>query len=333
MTLTDRPRTTIILYGSLLLIGLVAPFFVYPMFLMKVYVYGLWAVAFNLLFGFSGLLSFGHGAFFGTAAYATGHAIKAWGLSPDLGIIFGVLVGTGLAGVFGIFAIQRAGIYFAMITFALAEVVHFVALKMPLTGGENGLTQVKPGMFLGILDLSKPLVMYFVCFGIFILAFLVFVRIIHSPFGLALKAMKDSEDRAISLGYSPLRLKFQAFVLSGALAALAGSLKVVVFEFASLSDVHWLTNGQVILMTLLGGVGTYLGPVLGALVITGLENYLAFLGHWVTIITGLIFIVCVITFRRGICGEIPFLYEKYRRQLPGGRRSRSSSNSANATNQ
>jgi len=313
MILPEKSRATLYLYAALFLLGVLAPFVVYPMFVMKIYVYGLFAVAFNLLFGFAGLLSFGHGAFFGTAAYATGHAIKVWGLTPDVGILFGVLLGTGLAGVVGAFAIQRAGIYFAMITFALAEVIHFIAMKMPLTGGENGLTQVRRGMFLGVFDLSVPLVMYFVCFGIFILAFLFFLRIIHSPFGLALRAMKDGEDRAISLGYSPPRLKFQAFILSGMLAALAGSLKVVVFEFASLSDVHWMTSGHVILMTLLGGVGTYIGPVFGSLVVTFLEDYLSFLGQWVTIITGCIFIVCVIGFRRGVCGEINVLYDKLRR--------------------
>ncbi len=312
MKLTEKSRTSLYLYAALFLLGIVAPFFVYPMFLMKIYVYGLFAVAFNLLFGFAGLLSFGHVAFFGTAAYATGHAIKAWELSPELGILFGVLLGTVLAAVAGVVAIRRSGIYFAMITFALVEFAHFFAMKIPLTGGENGLTQVSRGIFLGVFDLSHPLVMYFVCFGIFVLAFLFFIRITRSPFGLALQAMKDGEDRVISLGYSPPRLKFQAFVLSGMLAALAGSLKVVVFEFASLSDVDWMTNGQVILMTLLGGVGTFIGPLFGSLVVTFIEDYLAFLGQWVTILTGGIFIVCVISFRRGVIGEIPLVYDRFK---------------------
>lgn len=318
MTSTNSLRITLYVYAGLILLGFIAPFFVYPMILMKIYVFALFGMAFNLLFGYAGLLSFGHVVFFGTAAYATGHSVKVWGLSPELGILYGVLLGTILAAVVGAFAIRRAGIYFAMITFALVEVGHFVAMKVPLTGGENGLTQVPRGVLFGIFDLTSPLVMYFFVFAVFVLAFLMIVRIVGSPFGLALRSMKENESRAISLGYSPPRLKFQAFVLSGLLAALAGSMKVMVYEFASLSDVHWLTNGQVILMTLLGGVGTFLGPLFGSVVVVFIEDYMSFLGQSVTIVTGGIFIVCIIGFRRGLVGEMPFIYAKLRNRFAPG---------------
>lgn len=305
-----RNNREVAAFAVLLAIAIVAPAGVYPLFLMKVYYFALFAIAFNLLFGFAGLLSFGHCAFFGAAAYLTGHAIKVWGLPPELGMLFGIAAGTALGAAFGALAIRRSGIYFAMITFALAELVYFMANRLPFTGGENGLTQVRRGIFLGVFDLSNELVMYYVALALFLLGFLVFVRIIRSPFGLALRAIKQNENRAISLGYKVDRYKLIAFVLSAFLVSVAGALKVVVMEFASLSDVHWQTGGQVILMALLGGIGTFFGPVVGTVVVLVIEEYLAFLGQWVTFLTGAIFVVCVLTFRHGFVGELPMLKQR-----------------------
>lgn len=298
----------------LLAIALAAPFFLYPLFLMKVYYLALFAIAFSLLFGFGGLLSFGHCAFFGTAAYLTGYAIKAWRFPPEFGILFGVACGTILGVAFGAMAIRRSGIYFAMITFALAEMVYFLANRLPFTGGENGLTQVPRGIFLGLFDLKSEITMYYVTLAIFGMGFFVFVRAIRSPFGLALRAIKQNETRAASLGYKVARFKLTVFALSAFLASLAGAMKVVVIEFASLSDVHWHLGGQAILMALLGGVTTFMGPVVGAVIVLLLEEYLAFLGQWVTFITGAIFVVCVMTFRRGILGELPDLLNRLRKK-------------------
>ncbi|MFZ5780155.1 MAG: branched-chain amino acid ABC transporter permease [Pseudomonadota bacterium] len=298
--------------AGLLAVALVAPFFLYPLFLMKVYYLALFAIAFSLLFGFGGLLSFGHCAYFGTAAYLTGHAIKIWDFPPELGILFGVACGTVLGVVFGAMAIRRSGIYFAMITFALAEMIYFLANRLPFTGGENGLTQVPRGVFLGLFNLKNEITMYYVTLAVFALGFFVFVRAIRSPFGLALRAIKQNETRAESLGYKVSRFKLLAFALSAFLASLAGAMKVVVIEFASLSDVHWQLGGQAILMALLGGVTTFLGPLLGAVIVLLLEEYLAFLGQWVTFITGAIFVICVLTFRRGILGELPDLWNRLR---------------------
>jgi len=300
-------------YAILVLVAIAAPFFFYPLFVMKIYYLALFAIAFSLLFGFGGLLSFGHCAFFGAAAYLAGHSIKIWGLSPELGILFGVACGTLLGVAFGALAIRRSGIYFAMITFALAEVIYFAANRLPFTGGENGMTQVTRGMFLGFIDLRNELAMYYVTLALFACGFFVFVRTIRSPFGLTLRAIKQNETRAASLGYKISSFKLSAFALSAFLASLAGAIKVVVIEFASLSDVHWHLGGQTILMALLGGVSTFFGPVVGAVIVLVLEEYLAFLGQWVTLITGLIFIVCVLTFRRGLLGELPDLIEKLRR--------------------
>ena len=283
----------------------VAPFAgVYPVFLMKALCFALFACAFNLLLGFGGLLSFGHAMFLGTAGYVAAHAAKVWGLPFELSVLTGTVAAAALGAVVGALAIRRQGIYFAMITLAIAQMMFFVYLQTPFTHGEDGIQSVPRGKLLGLFDLSNTLTMYYVVLAIFGLAFLLICRIVHSPFGQVLKAIRESEPRAISLGYDADRYKFLAFVLSATLAGLAGATKAIVFQLASLTDVHWTMSGEVVLMTLLGGLGTLFGPVVGAFVITGLENYLAGFGEWVTVITGLIFVVCVLAFRRGIVGEL-----------------------------
>ena len=308
-------------YG-LLLLGLVAAPFLgaYPIFVMKLMCFALFASAFNLLLGYTGLLSFGHAAFLGGAAYVTGHAIKVWGLTPEVGLLFGTAGGAFLGLVFGWLAIRRQGIYFSMITLALAQMLFFVCLQAPFTGGEDGLQGVPRGKLFGVIDLQSDLVMYYVALVIVVAAFLLIVRTIHSPFGQVLKGIKENEPRAISLGYDTHRFKLLAFVLSAALAGLAGSLKTLVLGFATLSDVHWTASGQVILMTLVGGLGTLSGPLIGSAVVVLLENkigefgnllaavtsveWFKTLGESVTMVTGLIFVICVLAFRRGIMGEI-----------------------------
>jgi branched-chain amino acid transport system permease protein len=308
-------------YGLLLLALIVAPFVgAYPVFVMKLMCFALFAAAFNLLLGFTGLLSFGHAAFLGTAAYITGYSMKFWGLSPELGMLAGTLGGALLGLLFGWLAIRRQGIYFAMITLALAQMVFFVCLQVPYTGGEDGLQGVPRGKLFGLIDLANDLTMYYVVLAIVVAAFLLIVRTVHSPFGQVLKAIKENEPRAISLGYDTTRFKLLAFVLSAALTGLAGSLKTVVLGFATLSDAHWTTSGHVVLMTLMGGLGTLSGPIVGSAVVVLIENKIGELGtflgritgfEWfntlgesVTIVTGLIFVVCVLAFRRGIMGEI-----------------------------
>src|SRR5678815_1551403 len=268
---------------------------IYPVFLMKALCFALFACAFNLLLGFGGLLSFGHAMFLGMAGYVSAHAAKVWGFPPELAIL-------GL--VAGALAIRRQGIYFAMITLALAQMVFFFCLQAPFTHGEDGIQSVPRGKLFGVLDLSNTLVMYYVVLAIFLAAFLLIFRIIHSPFGNVLKAIRENEPRAISLGYDAERYKLLAFVLSATLAGLAGATKAIVFQLASLTDVHWTMSGEVVLMTLLGGMGTIFGPVVGAFAIIGLESYLAGFGQWVTVITGAIFVVCVLSFRRGVVGEL-----------------------------
>ncbi|CAN7489199.1 branched-chain amino acid ABC transporter permease [Acidovorax sp. LjRoot129] len=308
-------------YG-LLLLGLVAAPFLgaYPVFVMKLMCFALFASAFNLLLGFTGLLSFGHAAFLGGAAYVTGHAIKVWGLTPEVGLLLGTAGGALLGLLFGWLAIRRQGIYFSMITLALAQMLFFACLQAPFTGGEDGLQGVPRGKLFGIISLQSDLVMYYVTLVVVVLAFLVIVRTIHSPFGQVLKGIKENEPRAISLGYDTHRFKLLAFVLSAALAGLAGSLKTLVLGFATLSDVHWTASGQVILMTLVGGLGTLSGPLIGSAVVVLLENkigefgnllaaltsveWFRTLGESVTMVTGLIFVICVLAFRRGIMGEI-----------------------------
>ena len=283
----------------------VAPFLgVYPVFVMKALCFALFACAFNLLIGFGGLLSFGHAMFLGTAGYVTAHAAKEWGWPPEAAILAGTVAATLLGVVAGALAIRRQGIYFAMITLALAQMIFFFYLQAPFTHGEDGIQAVPRGRLFGVLDLSHTLVMYYVVLAIFVAAFLFIYRIVHSPFGQVLKAIRENEPRAISLGYDAERYKLLAFVLSAALSGLAGSVKAIVFQLASLTDVHWTMSGEVVLMTLLGGMGTIFGPVVGAFAIVGLESYLAGFGQWVTVITGAIFVVCVLAFRRGIVGEL-----------------------------
>ena len=277
---------------------------VYPVFLMKALCFALFACAFNLLIGFGGLLSFGHAMFLGTAGYVCAHAAKEWGWPPEAAIFIGTFASTVLGAVVGALAIRRQGIYFAMITLALAQMIFFFYLQAPFTHGEDGIQSVPRGMLFGVLDLTRTLVMYYVVLAIFLAAFVFIYRIVHSPFGQVLKANRENEPRAISLGYDAERYKFLAFVLSAALSGLAGSVKAIVFQLASLTDVHWTMSGEVVLMTLLGGMGTIFGPVVGAFAIIGLESYLARFGQWVTVITGLIFVVCVLAFRRGIVGEL-----------------------------
>jgi branched-chain amino acid transport system permease protein len=283
---------------------IVAPFVFYPVFLMKALCFSLFACAFNLLLGFGGLLSFGHAMFLGFAGYASAHAAKVWGLPTELAILTGTAAATVLGFVVGLLAIRRQGIYFAMITLALAQMVFFYALQAPFTGGEDGIQSVPRGKFLGMVDLNDNRVMYFFVLGVFAAAFLLIYRVIHSPFGQVLKAIRDNESRAISLGYRTDRYKLAAFVLSAALAGLAGATKAIVFQLASLTDVHWSMSGEVVLMTLLGGMGTVFGPVAGAFVIAAMESYLSDLGAWVTIAQGMIFVICVLAFRRGMLGEL-----------------------------
>jgi branched-chain amino acid transport system permease protein len=287
-----------------------APVVVYPVFMMKVMCFALFACAFNLLIGFGGLLSFGHAMFLGTAGYAAAHSAKVWGFPPEAAIVFGTFSAFVLGLVTGLLAIRRQGIYFAMITLALAQMIYFFYLQAPFTHGEDGIQAVPRGKLFGFIDLSNITVMYFTVFVIFIGGFLLIYRVIHSPFGQVLKAIRESEPRAISLGYDTTRYKFMAFVLSATLAGLAGATKSIVFQLASLTDVHWTMSGEVVLMTLLGGLGTIFGPVVGALIIISMENYLAQLGAWVTIVQGAIFVVCVLTFRRGVIGEIANLLKK-----------------------
>jgi branched-chain amino acid transport system permease protein len=276
---------------------------IYPVFLMKALCFAIFACAFNLLLGFGGLLSFGHAMFLGTAGYVCAHAAKEWGFTPELAILAGTAASTLLGVIVGALAIRRQGIYFAMITLAIAQMMYFFYVQAPFAHGEDGIQSVPRGKLFGVLDLSNTLTMYYFVLVIFLGAFLLIYRVIHSPFGQVLKAIRENEPRAISLGYDANRYKLLAFILSAALAGLAGATKAIVFQLASLTDVHWTMSGEVVLMTLLGGMGTIFGPVVGAFVIVSLENYLAPFGQWVTVITGTIFVICVLAFRRGIVGE------------------------------
>ncbi len=292
------------LFIAMALVFLLAPLVVYPVFLMKVMCFALFACAFNLLIGYGGLLSFGHSMFFGAAAYVSAHAAKVWGFTPELAILFATACTVVLGFIAGSLAIRRQGIYFAMITLALAQMVYFFSLQVPFTGGEDGIQAVPRGRLFGLVDLSNVWAMYAVVFTVFLGGFALIYRVIHSPFGQVLKAIRENESRAISLGYDTDRFKLLAFVLSAALSGLAGATKSLVFQLASLTDVHWTMSGEVVLMTLLGGLGTIFGPVIGAAVIITMQNYLAQLGAWVTVVQGVIFVVCVLAFRRGIVGEI-----------------------------
>ena len=288
----------------------VAPFAIYPVFLMKALCFALFACAFNLLIGYVGLLSFGHAVFLGSAGYAAAHSAKVWGFPPELAILFGTAVAGGLGVVLGTLAIRSRGIYFANITLALAQMLYFYCLQAKFTGGEDGIQSVPRGTLLGVVDLRQTLPMYFLVLAVFLIGFLAVYRAIHSPFGQVLKAIRENEPRAVSLGFRAEHYKLIAFVLSATLSGLAGATKALVFQLASLTDVHWTMSGEVVLMTLLGGLGTVFGPVVGAFVLITLEHYLAQIGAWFTIVQGAIFVVCVLIFRRGIVGEIARLIRR-----------------------
>lgn len=294
----------------LVVVGIIAPYLFYPVFVMKVMCFALFACAFNLLLGYTGLLSFGHAAFFGSAGYIAGYTIKAMGFPPELGILAGTVTAGVLGYVFGSLAIRSSGIYFAMITLALAQMIYFLALQFPFTGGEDGLQGVPRGRLFGVIDLSHTMNLYFLVFALFLGGVWVVYRAVHSPFGQVLKAIRENEPRAVSLGYDVEKYKLASFVLSAVLSGLAGATETLVFQLAALTNVHWYTSGEVVLMTLLGGMGTVFGPVVGAAVVVTLQNYGGELGEWVTVLTGVIFVVCVLVFRRGIVGEIAALYRR-----------------------
>ena len=304
---TEKSRTALSVQAGFLLAGLLllllAPFFFYPIFLMKLLCFALFACAFNLLLGYTGLLSFGHATFFGGAAYFTAYTVKSWGLPPELGILIGVAGAAFLGLVMGFFAIRRQGIYFAMITLALSQMFFFFCLQAKFTEGEDGIQSVPRGHLFGFIDLNSSTNMYYFVLAVFLVGILIIWRFINSPFGMILKSIRENEQRAISLGYSVARYKLGAFVMSAALSGLAGAVKSIVFQFATLTDVAWQMSGEVILMTLLGGIGTLIGPLFGAGLVVALENYLATSEFPVTIITGIVFMVCVLIFRRGIIGE------------------------------
>ena len=281
-----------------------APFLVYPVFLMKVLCFALFASAFNLLLGYGGLLSFGHAAYFGMASYVSAHAAKVWGFTPELAILSGTAVAALLGLVIGALAIRRQGIYFAMVTLAFAQMIYFFALQAPFTGGEDGIQAVPRGDLFGVISLAEDRTLYWLVAAIFLFGILAIYRIIHSPFGQVLKAIREHEPRAISLGYPTNHYKLLVFVLSATLAGLAGGTKAIVFQLASLTDVYWGMSGEVVLMTLLGGMGTVFGPMVGAAVVVTMQNYLAPLGAWVTVIEGVVFVICVLLFRAGIVGVL-----------------------------
>ena len=310
MARTGRSQSEVIAFLLMACALIVAPMFAYPVFLMKALCFALFACAFNLLIGYVGLLSFGHALFFGWASYVCAHAAKVWGFPPELAIASGTVAAAGLGTIVGALAIRRQGIYFAMITLALAQMAYFFCVQAPFTHGEDGIQAVPRGTLLGLFDLRQTMTLYFVVLAIFLGGFLLIYRTIHSPFGQVLKGIRENEPRAISLGYKADQYKLIAFVLSATLSGLAGGTKAIVFQLASLTDVHWTMSGEVVLMTLLGGLGTVFGPVVGALVVIALENYLAQLGAWVTVAQGAIFVVCVLTFRRGLVGELARILKK-----------------------
>ena len=294
-------RLAFVVLAALLL---AAPFVVYPVFVMKVLCFALFASAFNLLLGYGGLLSFGHAAFFGMASYVSAYTAKVWGLTPELAILSGTMVAAGLGLAIGALAIRRQGIYFAMVTLAFAQMIFFFSLQAPFTGGEDGIQAVPRGHLFGLIDLSRDRTLYWLVAAIFFVGVLFIYRIIHSPFGQVLKSIREHEPRAISLGYRVNQYKLLVFVLSAALAGLAGATKAIVFQLASLTDVYWTMSGEVVLMTLLGGMGTMFGPMAGAAIVVTMQNYLAHLGAWVTVIQGAIFVICVLLFREGIVGVL-----------------------------
>ncbi|WP_114913184.1 branched-chain amino acid ABC transporter permease [Acidibrevibacterium fodinaquatile] len=299
-----QKTSQLIAFFVLIALVIAAPSMLYPVFVMKVLCFALFACAFNLLIGYVGLLSFGHAAFFGLGAYVTAWTAKSWGLTPEIAILLGGVSGAALGTVFGWLAIRRQGLYFAMITLALAQMVYFFCVEAPFTGGEDGIQQVPRGKLFGVFSLANDMSIYWLVAVIFLVGFFLLNRTIHSPFGQVLKAIRENEPRATSLGYRTDSYKLIAFILSTFIAGIAGGTKSLVFGIATLTDVHWSMSGEVVLMTLLGGLGTIFGPVMGALVVTTMENYLAPFGAWVTVTQGLIFIACVLAFRRGIVGEI-----------------------------
>ena len=313
-TLPSTPRAMrdeiVVFVIMAVLLALVPWTGIYPFFVMQALCFALLACAFNLLIGYGGLLSFGHAMFLGTAGYCSAHALKVWGLPPELGILVGTAASFVLAVVTGIVAIRRQGIYFAMITLALSQLLYFVYVQVPFTHGEDGIQGVPQGHLFGIFDLSNATILYYFVLASFLFGFLVIFRAINSPFGEVLKAVRENEQRAVSLGYKTDQYKLLAYVLSGTLAGLAGAMKVLVAQNASLSDVEVSMSGLIVLMTLVGGLGTIFGPVVGAFVITAMQQYLAGFGQWVTVIQGVIFVVCVLLFRRGIIGEIAHLLKR-----------------------
>lgn len=304
-------RTLIVFVLGIVLLA-VLPFFVYPGFLMKAMCFAIFAAAYNIVFGFGGMLSFGHAAFFGASGYIAGYAAKEWGFGPELMMLTGLVVGAALGVAVGSFAIRRQGIYLAMVTLALAQMIYFLALRLPFTGGENGLQSIPRGHLLGFIDLNDMMTMYTVLCVVFLAVMLLVWRIVHSPFGQVLRAVRDNELRATSLGYNINRQKLLAFVISASLAGLAGAMKAMVFQLVSLTDVHWMMSGEVVLMTLLGGVGTLTGPVVGAFAIVTMQNYLAGLGSWVMIVQGAIFVLCVLLLRGGIVRAAAALWARLR---------------------
>jgi branched-chain amino acid transport system permease protein len=300
----SRSRSEVIAFLVMVVVLVTAPFVTYPLFVMQTLCFALFACAFNLLIGYVGLLSFGHALYFGWASYVSAYAAKTWGITPELAILAGTLSAAGLGVVAGALAIRRQGIYFAMITLALAQMMYFFALQAKFTGGEDGIQGVPRGKLFGMFDLTNEMTMYAFVLVIFLAGFLLIYRIIHSPFGEVLKAIRENEMRAISLGYKTDNYKLVAFVLSATLAGLAGATKALVVQIASLTDVNWPMSGEVVLMTLVGGLGTIFGPAIGALVILLMQYQLAIVGEWVLVIQGAIFVVCVLLFRRGIVGEL-----------------------------
>jgi len=297
-------RSQMIAFAVMVALIVFSPLVLYPVFLMKVLCFALFACAFNLMIGYVGLLSFGHAAYFGMGSYVAAWTVKHWGISAEIAILMGGLTGAALGTCLGWLAIRRQGLYFAMITLALAQMVYFFCLQAPFTGGEDGIQQVPRSAVFGIFSLKDDMAIYWLVSAVFLGGFLLIHRIIHSPFGQVLKAIRENEPRATSLGYRTDDYKLICFILSTTLAGVAGGTKSLVFGIATLTDVHYSMSGEVVLMTLLGGLGTVFGPVIGALVMTTMENYLAQLGAWVTVTQGFIFVVCVLFFRRGIVGEI-----------------------------
>jgi branched-chain amino acid transport system permease protein len=313
-TLRATPRAIrdeMIVFAIMTVLLVIVPWTgIYPFFVMQALCFALLACAFNLLIGYGGLLSFGHAMFLGTAGYVTAHALKVWGLPPELGILAGTVAAAGLAVITGLVAIRRQGIYFAMITLALSQLLYFVYVQTPFTHGEDGIQGVPLGHLFGVFDLANSTILYYVVLAGFLFGFLLIFRTINSPFGEVLKAVRENEPRAISLGYKTEQYKLLAYILSGTLAGLAGSLKVLVAQNASLTDVEVAMSGQIVLMTLVGGLGTVFGPVVGAFVIIAMQQYLAGFGQWVTVIQGGIFVACVLTFRRGVIGEIAHYFRR-----------------------